>query len=365
MAVSTTMTNYYTKPSDAIKQAENSKNTGSVGYTDRGTAVVNSSNELGQNSFLNILVAELSNMDPTQDQDSTAYITQMAQFASIEQLSNLNTTMQNFSYQQMVGQVGILSETDSDGNNKFGLITQVYKNGSTTYATIQDATTGEYKSYEISKIIGTSDSGYTSANFETALNSNFLAASELASTGAKAVVLETEDDSSKSTAKKCIIKSAYIDKQNSQVNVTVVLLDDEGNETGEIKTYNYNNIVVAGDLTDDIMDDAVESYNTTKVSSNSQSRDETVNDITVDSSNDTISEIETDNETNIGNSTSESESASLEDSDTDSGANLSTDSTPTVESIEATASYAKEILSNDSRRDVEEENEILSRIAGI
>ena len=320
MAVSTTMTNYYTKPSDAIKQAENSKNTGAVGYTDRGTAIVNSSNELGQNSFLNILVAELSNMDPTQDQDSTAYITQMAQFASIEQLSNLNTTMQNFSYQQMVGQVGILSETDSDGNNKFGLITQVYKNGSTTYATIQDATTGEYKSYEISKIIGTSDSGYTSANYETALNSNFLAASQLASSGAKAVVLETDDDSSTSTAKKCIIKSAYLDKQNSQVNITVTLLDDDGNETDETKVYNYNNVVIAGDLTDDVMDEAVKSYN----------------------------------------------DSDSEDSASDSESTLeNTDDTTTVESIDSTTSYAKEILSTYSKRNIEEENEILSRIAGI
>ena len=318
MSISSTITNNYTKAADAISQAENSKNTGAVGYTDNGTAIVNSSGELGENSFLNILVAELSNMDPTQDQDTTAYITQMAEFASIEQLSNLNTTMQDFSYQQMVGQVGILSDKDTDGNSKFGLITQVYKSGTTTYATIQDTTTGDYTNYEISKIIGTSDSGYTSANYETALNSNFLAASQLASSGAKAVVLETDDDSSTSTAKKCIIKSAYLDKQNSQVNITVKLLDDDGNKTDETKVYNYNNVVIAGDLTDDVMDEAVKPYNNT-------------------------------------------------DSDSESTLEISsnTDDTTKVESIDSTTSYAKEIPSTYSKRNIEEENEILSRIAGI
>ena len=50
-----TMTNNYTKPADALKQSQNSKNSGAVGYTTRGTAIVNSNTELGQNAFLNIL----------------------------------------------------------------------------------------------------------------------------------------------------------------------------------------------------------------------------------------------------------------------------------------------------------------------
>lgn len=267
--------------------------TNALGYTDRGTAIISSNTELGMNSFLNILVAQLSNMDPTQDQDSTAYVTQMAEFASIEQLNNLNTTMRNFSYQQMVGQVAILNDTDAEGNNKFGLITQVFKSGTTTYATVLDASTGTYSNYEISKVIGTSDSGYTSANFETALNSNFLSAKALADSGAKAVVVETETKTENTTtttvttAKKCVIKSAYLDKANSQVNVTVAFLDDEGNETEETKVYNYTSIVIAGNLTDEVMDEAVKNHSTItesdkddsteEVSSNTKSTTEGIN----------------------------------------------------------------------------------------
>ncbi len=280
MAVSTTMNSTYISAADAKANSANSRATNSIGTTDRGTSIVESNTELGQNAFLNILVAELSNMDPTQDQDSTAYVTQMAEFASIEQLNNLNTTMKNFSYQQMVGQVAIINEKDSDGFNKFGLITQVYKSGTATYATIQDPTTGEYTNYNINKVIGTSDSGYTSANFETALNSNFLSASALASSNAKAIVVETstETDSdgnivTNTTAKKCVIKGAYLDKQNSSVKVTVAFLDSDGNESDETKTYNYNDIVIAGDLSDEVMDEKVKDLTTSTIKTEDNSTD--------------------------------------------------------------------------------------------
>ena len=349
MAVQTTMTNNYTKPADAVKQSQNSKNSGAVGYTTRGTAIVNSNTELGQNAFLNILVAELSNMDPTQDQDSTAYVTQMAEFASIEQLNNLNTTMKNFAYQQMVGQVGILSEKDDNGNNKFGIITQVFKNGTTTYATIQDVTTGKYENYEISKVIGTSDSGYTSANFETALNSNFLAASALANAnggnGSKAVVIESESRDETTTdkdgnttitttttytAKKCIIKSAYLDKQNSVVKVNITFLDENGKESNETKVCDYADIVVAGEITDEEMNQAVKDYTTTSISSRS-------NTTGVDSSNHSLYSSNTKISTNENNDPTD-------DNEKDSSVNSKIRS---------------------SQNNIKNEDEILSKILGI
>ena len=64
--------------------------------TDRGTQIVKSGEDMDKNAFLTILSAELSNMDPMGDNDSTQYITQMAQFVSMEQMSNLNTTMSSY-----------------------------------------------------------------------------------------------------------------------------------------------------------------------------------------------------------------------------------------------------------------------------
>lgn len=268
-----TMTNNYTKPADALKQSQNSKNSGAVGYTTRGTAIVNSNTELGQNAFLNILVAELSNMDPTQDQDSTAYVTQMAEFASIEQLNNLNTTMKNFSYQQMVGQVAILSEKDKDGNSIYGVITQIFKSGTGTVATIKNVTTGESKNYDVSKIIGTCDTGYNDSIYETALNSHYQSAILLAGTQSEAVILdytstnaECMDEDGNTLVKttttnapvRCKVVGAYLDKVNSKVMITVEMLDAEGNnvldEDGEkvIKDYDYSMVAIAGALDDKI-----------------------------------------------------------------------------------------------------------------
>ena len=44
------------------------KVTNALGYTDRGTAIVSSNTELGQNKIMNILVAALRNMNNTKDQ---------------------------------------------------------------------------------------------------------------------------------------------------------------------------------------------------------------------------------------------------------------------------------------------------------
>ena len=46
--------------------------------------------ELGKNEFLEMLVTQMQNQDPLEPVDNTAMIAQMAQFSSLEQMSNLN-----------------------------------------------------------------------------------------------------------------------------------------------------------------------------------------------------------------------------------------------------------------------------------
>ncbi|HBA04212.1 MAG TPA: hypothetical protein DCW51_09845, partial [Clostridium sp.] len=58
-----------------------------------GTPIVKPGSELDKNAFFKILAAELSNQDPTQSQDTSAYIAQLAQFTTLEQMSSLNSTM--------------------------------------------------------------------------------------------------------------------------------------------------------------------------------------------------------------------------------------------------------------------------------
>ena len=45
---------------------------------------------LDKNDFLKILITQLSHQDPTQPMDDKAFIAQMAQFSSLEQMTNMS-----------------------------------------------------------------------------------------------------------------------------------------------------------------------------------------------------------------------------------------------------------------------------------
>jgi len=50
---------------------------------------------LGKDDFLNMLIAQLQNQDPLNPTDGTEFTAQLAQFSSLEQLNNINDSLQN------------------------------------------------------------------------------------------------------------------------------------------------------------------------------------------------------------------------------------------------------------------------------
>lgn len=64
------------------------------------TQMASSASELGKDEFLKLLMAQLQNQDPLSPMDNTEYIAQMAQFSTVEQLTNLNSTLSNIATSQ-------------------------------------------------------------------------------------------------------------------------------------------------------------------------------------------------------------------------------------------------------------------------
>ena len=72
------------------------------------------SSELGKDDFLKLLLTQLQNQDPTNPMNDTDFIAQMANFSTLEQMTNINSSInklveqdkqsQFISYHQFIGQ---------------------------------------------------------------------------------------------------------------------------------------------------------------------------------------------------------------------------------------------------------------------
>lgn len=69
----------------------------SLYYSNRPNQTKTTGNSsLGKDDFLKLLIAQLQNQDPTNPMDDREFIAQMAQFSSLEQMANMNTTLEKF-----------------------------------------------------------------------------------------------------------------------------------------------------------------------------------------------------------------------------------------------------------------------------
>jgi flagellar basal-body rod modification protein FlgD len=101
-----------------------------------GTPTATAKNTLTTQDFLQLLSTELQNQDPLQPMDDTAYLAQMAQFTSLQQVSTLSSTIsQMSSNQQSFAANSYLNQmvTMNNGNNGTvsGVVTGVDLSGTT------------------------------------------------------------------------------------------------------------------------------------------------------------------------------------------------------------------------------------------
>lgn len=207
--------------------------------TDSGTKIIKAGEDMDKNSFLKILSAELSNLDPSKDSDSTAYVSQMAQFASMEQMSNLNTTMSASAYQNYLGKGVTFKQTDSEGNPYTGIVqgVKVTSKGATLSVTVNENGKNTIKEFEASDIVSTVAVQDYSIPPLTSLNGNmsFLLASSFIN---KDVEVSEKDENGNNV--KGTVKGTYKDNGNIMVRVQLA--------TGESRDYSYDKISKVGDF---------------------------------------------------------------------------------------------------------------------
>lgn len=91
------------------------------------------SQSLGKDDFLKLLITQLSNQDPTNPMEDTQFIAQMAQFSSLEQMTNMNESFNKMA--QMIN--------SSQASNTIGKTVEIDLGDTAVSGVVQAATLGK------------------------------------------------------------------------------------------------------------------------------------------------------------------------------------------------------------------------------
>jgi len=100
-----------------------------------GTTTSDAYSSLGKDEFLQLLVTQMQYQDPLNPTSDTEFIAQMAQFSSLEQMQNLNTSFSQYKAYSLVGQDITASV---NGSIVEGVVDEVRLQSDGQYAVIGD-----------------------------------------------------------------------------------------------------------------------------------------------------------------------------------------------------------------------------------
>ncbi len=104
-----------------------------------------SSNSVDYNTFLQLLIAQMKNQDPTNPMDTAEYMSQFAQLSTVEQAMQTNSKLDALLSSQSLSQANSLigktvSFVDSTGASFSGKVVSVAINNDGSIATLEDGT---------------------------------------------------------------------------------------------------------------------------------------------------------------------------------------------------------------------------------
>jgi flagellar basal-body rod modification protein FlgD len=91
------------------------------------TAAQPSGTTLGKDDFLKLLTTQLQNQDPLNPMDDKDFISQMAQFSTLEQITNMSEGLARLSTSSLLGQT--VDYQLADGTTGEGSVSSVTMNG--------------------------------------------------------------------------------------------------------------------------------------------------------------------------------------------------------------------------------------------
>jgi len=124
--------------------------------------------DLGKNDFLNLLVTQLRYQDPLKPVDDKEFISQMAQFSSLEQMQNMNGVLTNSQAFNLIGKDVTANTTDPktlEVKTVQGLVQTVKMSNGKTFLVINN------QEIEADKVIEVNDNIYnTNSNLSSYTN---------------------------------------------------------------------------------------------------------------------------------------------------------------------------------------------------
>jgi flagellar basal-body rod modification protein FlgD len=124
----------------------------------------NKSNDLDQNAFLKLMIAQLKNQDPTKPQDPSEFMSQLAQFSQVTSTQNMEKSIQSLTDSMRSTQVlngtslvghDILSVADTDTIESGGTVTGAIdapKGTTAAKIVVKDAAGAEVRTFNLKDI---------------------------------------------------------------------------------------------------------------------------------------------------------------------------------------------------------------------